>query len=504
MHFQDMLWLAVVMLVSVMAPAAWAIDMHDAAISEITGLTADSVYPLVVTGSELELMRGYCNDFIPEPMAEIAMDLATTAAPSHTSTNVQVAGVDESDYIKTDGSVIAVLRDGVLHLVDTDGTTTSIMYPDTGDSYHSLFMNNNTFYLMGDDTVAILDGNSTRTIDTGSITHARMIDDTVYTVSSGNLCWMPLPESAMLLPGWRDYSIFMTTLTAINNDGVTQRHYLMNAGGVVYVSKTAMYIAEPGPGWNITLVHRISVDTLQYTGTTLVPGWLVNQFALDEYNGMLRVATTTAAANGVFVYDAGTMSLVHELDGIAPGESITSARFAGDIAYLVTFERVDPFFVVDMSDRPVVLGELKLPGFSTYLHPYGDFVIGVGVDGDEFGNVWGAKVALFDVSDLTNPLLASNHTYSGSLPQDHKAFMMDYNLISVPVQTAAATTFKFLQVEDGALVEVATHTHDPDGLEPRTFRIGDTYYTVAGDTMVHDQNVTSLGPTGLLLYSDWQ
>ena len=94
------------------------------------------------------------------------------------------------------------------------------------------------------------------------------------------------------------------------------------------------------------------------------------------------------------------------LDGIAPNEEIFSARFAGDTAYLVTFEIVDPFFVIDLSgDDPQVLGELKIPGFSTYMHPLDeDHVIGIGRDADNSGRQNpGVKLAIFDVTDKTKP-----------------------------------------------------------------------------------------------------
>ena len=116
-----------------------------------------------------------------------------------------------------------------------------------------------------------------------------------------------------------------------------------------------------------------------------------------------------------------------------------------------------------MAGEPAILGDLKLPGLSSYLHPDGDYIIGVGVDGDDAGNVWGAKVALFDVSDLGNPVLADYMTYDGWAPTDHKAFMMHDDTISVPVPMYDKTVFHMLRIDNGTLRETATHTHDPDG-----------------------------------------
>ena len=310
------------------AEAAWAAD------ADTYG--AERIHPLAVTSHTPETMREICYVYagIWDGARAAVPDVLVTSSP-HSYTNRQVAGVDKSDHIQTDGDTISVLRNNIIHAMDADGHTISVKYADTGDTYHSIFMHNMTYYMMGDDTLAVLDGGSIRTMQTGHILHARMIDGTVYTVSVENMCHMVLPEYTTILPGWRHHSMSITTITAISQYDTTPHHYVMDAGGVVYVSKTAMYIAEEYGSF--TTIHRIPVDTLRYAGSAVVPGWLVNQFAMDEYNGTLRVATTTFESSGIYVYDIGTINMRHSLGGIAPGESITSARFAEDIAYLVTF-----------------------------------------------------------------------------------------------------------------------------------------------------------------------
>jgi uncharacterized secreted protein with C-terminal beta-propeller domain len=137
-----------------------------------------------------------------------------------------------------------------------------------------------------------------------------------------------------------------------------------------------------------TIIHKISIDeaNLDYITKGSVPGRLLNQFSMDEHDDRLRVATTveyytqyqgTVRSNAVYVLDEN-LEIVGGLDEIAPDESIFSARFMGDRLYLVTFQQIDPFFVIDLSsDTPKILGELKIPGFSNYLHPYDeDHVIG--------------------------------------------------------------------------------------------------------------------------------
>ncbi len=207
-----------------------------------------------------------------------------------------------------------------------------------------------------------------------------------------------------------------------------------------------------------TIIHKISIDgsSLEYQAKGSVPGRLLNQFSMDENDDRFRIATTieyytpysgVVRSNAVYVLDED-LKIVGGLDEIAPDESIFSARFMGDRLYLVTFQQIDPFFVIDLSsDSPKILGELKIPGFSNYLHPYDeDVVIGVGRDTKEIGNgrvqQLGVKIALFDVSDVSKPkvlddyIIGDSSTHSESL-HDHKAFFFDKNksLLSIPISS---------------------------------------------------------------------
>ncbi|MFH1915637.1 MAG: beta-propeller domain-containing protein [Nanoarchaeota archaeon] len=204
-----------------------------------------------------------------------------------------------------------------------------------------------------------------------------------------------------------------------------------------------------------TIIQKIGIDDGQFTynGKGEVYGRLLNQFSLDEYKENLRVATTVniwakkrIQHNNVYVLDKN-MNTIGELEGIAPDESIYSTRFMGDRLYMVTFRRMDPFFVIDLSNpkNPKVAGELKIPGYSDYLHPYdANHVIGVGKETDT--NSWGGtstggvKIALFDVTDVTNPKLVDKveiGTTGSDSPvlHDHKAFLfsLEKNLLVIPV-----------------------------------------------------------------------
>ena len=187
-----------------------------------------------------------------------------------------------------------------------------------------------------------------------------------------------------------------------------------------------------------TDIVKISLSNFDIKDIGTVPGQLLNQFSLDEYDGNLRVAVTIGAqnqlrwqygidvedANGVYVLDKN-MKTIGEVTDLGLEEKIYSARFIGERGYLVTFKQIDPFFVLDLSDPtdPKVTGELKIPGFSSYLHPINeDTILGIGREGSK------VKMSLFDVSDPTNPIEVSKYMldeYWSEIQNTHHAFLQD-------------------------------------------------------------------------------
>jgi inhibitor of cysteine peptidase len=203
-----------------------------------------------------------------------------------------------------------------------------------------------------------------------------------------------------------------------------------------------------------TVIHKIALDgtTLKYVAKAEVPGRLLNQFSMDESGNRFRIATTSEfwsnrsyMFNNVFVLDEN-LRQVGALEKIAPDESIYSTRFMGDRLYMVTFQRIDPFFVIDLStDTPKVLGELKIPGYSNYLHPYDqNHIIGIGKETKEnqYGGIetLGVKISIFDVTNVSRPVeldvvtIGKQGTDSEVL-WDHKALLFDKekNILSIPI-----------------------------------------------------------------------
>lgn len=300
-----------------------------------------------------------------------------------------------------------------------------------------------------------------------------------------------------------------------------------------------------------TVIHKIALDegNLKYIANSEVPGYLLNQFSMDESGNRFRITTTTDSfsrsgsitSNNVYVLD-DNLNHVGSLTKIAPDERIYSARFMGDKLFLVTFKQVDPFFVIDLSsDTPKILGALKIPGFSNYLQPYDkDHIIGIGRDTKE--NQWGGvqtngvKISMFDVSDFNNPketdtIVIGDAGTDSEILYNHKALLLDKekNIMSIPIksnyrilfETDSPSTDMYQQknwngfyvygfennkfVERGKIAHyIWENNYHVQYMQSRSLYIDDTLYTVMdGSIKMNDLNDISneintimLTPTG--------
>lgn len=181
-----------------------------------------------------------------------------------------------------------------------------------------------------------------------------------------------------------------------------------------------------------TTVAKITLKNLDLTKTGTIPGHLLNQFSMDEYKGNFRVAVTigssipveTKSESDVYILDK-KMNIIGSVTGMGEGERIYSVRFIEDKAYVVTFRETDPFYVLDLKSpkNPKITGELKIPGYSSYLHKVDkNLILGIG---KENGKV---KLSLFDVSDVNNPKETSKYMlneYHSEAVNNHHAFLLD-------------------------------------------------------------------------------
>lgn len=343
----------------------------------------------------------------------------------------------------------------------------------------------------------------------GRYVSSRKIGEAFYLLANRSICYYPQKEIEDPKPFYRDtaagdayvdidYSCikcfpdFMVPnyliVAGINLDRPDEKADVstyLGSGENIYASMKNLYVAVTSyhygiledsinkilPGArpvdrNKTKIYKFALNDgkLSYTAGGEVPGIILNQFSMDEYNDYFRIATTSGdiwrtgeytSKNNVYVLDSG-LNVSGKLEDIAPGEKIYSVRFVGDRGYMVTFKTVDPFFVIDLKEpgRPQILGALKIPGFSDYLHPYDEnHIIGFGKDTIELGQkvdnnggtnsmayYTGMKMAIFDVTDVSNPVemykeKIGDRGTDSELLRNHKAllFSKDKNLLAFPV-----------------------------------------------------------------------
>lgn len=333
----------------------------------------------------------------------------------------------------------------------------------------------------------------------GSLSSSRLIAGRVYLVMNSWSPWNALdlmPNEKNLIPAYKDsqsgdefkpmagcadVSYFDIQPTRqylavasvpVSGEGEIEKQVILGSSETVYASLDNLYVAKQE--WSYypirdtadssdqgekTMIYKFSLKdgSIAFQNQGSVPGRLLNQFSLDEFAGNLRVATTkgaswgrTTSSNNIFILGSD-MKPRGNVQDIAPGETIYSVRFMGKKGYMVTFRTIDPLFVFDLAnpDAPKILGKLKIPGYSDYLHPMDEnHLIGIGknaVESEDKSFAWqqGMKMAVFDVTDVENPKelwkaeIGDRGTDSPAL-HDHKAFLYsaDKQLLALPIQLA--------------------------------------------------------------------
>ncbi|MGH8793012.1 MAG: beta-propeller domain-containing protein, partial [Stackebrandtia sp.] len=288
-------------------------------------------------------------------------------------------------------------------------------------------------------------------------------------------------------------------------------------GGVVYGSADSLYVANDRSAFadgddaestgEETELYRFALDSHgppQFESSAAVPGFLLNQYAMSERDGYLRVATTSQPAwqeaedgatssSALYVLDVNDdLEQVGSVDGLGPDERIYAVRYVDDSAYVVTFRETDPLYTLDLSDpkNPKVEGELKITGFSSYLHPVSfERLVGVGQEATEEGVTTGAQVSLFDVSDASDPARLDQHHMPDSWSNaeyDPHAFLYwpDRSLLVLPVSGYEGDGgVLLLTVGDDTIEETGTLSHDAEAGAwtsiSRSMIVGDTLWTMS-------------------------
>ena len=539
--------------------------------------------------------------------------------PRYSKTNVQVEGVDEADIVKTDGEFIYTISNRSVAIVKAYPPEEAILLsklepaPTADAILLGLFVNDDILVVIGEEagyfsvmkrakstfvprphgcntTIWIYDISDREapellnsvSVD-GYYLTSRMIGDYVYVLSCcPAITWKDegfdvhvprirsgdreevVPPSKIYYADIPDVDYDYTIVLAIDLNAPaappSYEAFLTGLTTCVYVSIDNLYLAASlwASEEDETVLYRIKISgsSIVPEAQGSVPGWVLNQFSMDEHDGYFRIATTRGhvlafrlsgqrmSDNNIYVLDMD-LNIVGRLEGLAPGERIYAARFMGNRCYLVTFRKVDPLFAIDLSDptAPKVLGKLKIPGYSDYLHPLDDeHIIGIGketVPAEEGDFSWyqGLKIALFDVSDPEKPklidkLVIGDRGTDSPVLRDHKALLFDAErgIMVLPVLLAEIDKDAYggevppyvegdfvwqgalvlrVSVEDG--IEVMgniTHVEDPDFFKrlghycpdspyfiDRALYIGDVLYTVS-DALVLMSDLWTLAELG--------
>jgi len=516
----------------------------------------------------------------------------SAAADSFSTTNVQEAGVDEPDIVKSDGRTIFAVAGNQLHAVDAHTATPKLLSSvDLEPGYrHELLIRNGRALVISNafgaaayaerqvaSSPAFYGGPATSVVAEfdvrdpaamkpverleieGRYVSARQTGATARIVVASQ---PHLPEAAgqrekikgyvpsvtlvdertdqrserLLVPcaQVRRAPVFagldVVSILTVNLDKglpAVEADAIVTDADTVYASTDSLYVAtqrwydpsrppnDPDAFKPVTTVHRFAAPSrpeTSYRASGRVPGYLLNQFSLSEHKDVLRIASTTtpefaARDDGTggeevrqsesFVTTlaerAGRLETVGRVAGLGRGEQIYAVRFIGDTGYVVTFRQTDPLYTIDLSDpsAPRVLGELKILGYSAYLHPVGeDLVLGIGQDATAEGRRKGAQLSLFDVSDLRRPQrLAQRDLGSSSYSEvenDHRAFLYwgPQRLAVVPFQSYAndrvasgAQGFRVSRAK--GIEEVGAVSHGRDDVVRRSLVLGDRLLTLS-------------------------
>ncbi|MBR0468329.1 MAG: beta-propeller domain-containing protein [Mogibacterium sp.] len=445
----------------------------------------------------------------------------TGAAPDHSETYLQVEDVDEADIIKTDGRyiyyvntdrevVILEAKDGEAEKLSTIGSSGIENYIYEIYIKGDRLITVGRFYRDDDDEGSsgiivydISDRSDPKVMwdfsQSGDILSSRMVGDNVYLVTSdrvykggrklpmcgpsdsydsmeaGDICCMPDPKSAT-------YIVLSAVDVSSGEQGKSSTKAVLGASDEIYCNDHNLYVTsgewDSETGALSTRIVRASLDGLDvdFNATSQVRGYTVNRFAMDERDGYFRIATTSQRdgmdVNNLFILDSD-LNEAGKVTGFARNESIKAVRYIGDKAYVITYEAIDPLFIIDLSDPadPKIEGEVMIDGFSTLLIPVsGDRLLGIGhATGDNgYGGEYdsGLKLVLFDISDPADPKVLSSREFkdmSSFAQSDHHALTINTEAgwFAIPYEIYRS---EFTDPDD-VIVEDAEEPEDSSGEE---------------------------------------
>ena len=482
--------------------------------------------------------------------------LCADATGDYSNTNVRQEGVDEADVAKTDGRYLYVLEDDgdYVSIVDTKTNMKKISEikapkDETIEEFYLIEKNKKVVMICSnssdDDYEDVEDvtrssliskqteGTQVVTYDvqdkkhpkkvgkvsqSGEYESSRISDGYLYLFSN---YWVPenwkkkhpetyipyVDDSLMkvkdiCLPEGTKGCMYeiVSSINLKQPDKIADSKAIFSEGGDAYVSNKNIYYYEEE--WTDngkqekTLLRKLSYKKgkLAVVAQKTFKGYLNDSFSIDEYDGYLRMVVTRGKTNAVYVLDQ-KLKLTGKITNLAKDERVYSARFLGDTGYFVTYKEMDPLFSVDLSNpkNPKILGRLKIPGFSNYLHFYGeDKLLGIGMDVDKKGDVTdGVKLSMFDISDKKNVKEEHKYTlkdvYSTDVEWDYKAALIDMekNIIGFPAGGENRQMYYLFSYteEKGFQCNMKEKIYGSDALSTRGIYIKDRLYVINGNVL---------------------
>lgn len=469
----------------------------------------------------------------------------------YSETNVRQEGVDEGDVVKTDGTYLYILKDNSseISIVDTHENTMQEIKTielEDADNISEFYLNQERHQLIaicwnyskGDGLLEKGSWSTRNSESTSAITYdisdptnpeeigrvtqsgyynsSRISEGYLYLFSDYNInmnsivrdqpeTYIPLVNDNMLtgksiyLPAISKACRY-TVITAVdlsNPDETADSKALLSDGGQLYVSNENIYFYETI--WDYANVTKTTLQRIAYKDGELqagaqgkIKGYINDSFSIDEYEGYLRIVATENDTNSVYVLDQN-LETVGSIKNLAKDERIYSARMMGDIGYFVTFRETDPLFSVDLSDpeNPEIIGSLKIPGFSDYLHPYGkDKLLGIGMNVDEKSMITdGVKLTMFDISDPTDvkeeDTYVLKNVYYTDVSYDYKAALVDAdkNIIGFAGDSEGGQNYYLFEYDEdnGFSCNMEEEINGSGMRSTRGVYIGDVLYVVQGN-----------------------
>lgn len=479
-------------------------NVREAGVGEADMVKTDGKNLYIVNGKKVEIVSIEADDM--QELAAITVDADSNIRELYVEDSRLAVLYTRSEYTKEDGFEICSRNYTCTDVYDISDASAPVKLNTISQSgfYNTMRVKDGYAYVLSSFQADTAAPRSDISAYVPAVQGSALEADRIY-----------MPESTL----GSEYTV-ITAFSLAEPQEQTDSRAVFGSAGLCYVSGSSIYVTESCYDETAADVMQTAIRKVAYhdgvlegVAQTKVDGELNDSFSIDEYNGYLRLVTTVTpisdvvpidgssttaveeenkSTNSLYVLDEA-LELTGEITDLAEDEQVYSARFMGDTGYFVTFRQVDPLFSVDLSDPadPKIIGELKIPGFSEYLHPYGEgHLLGIGMDVDEEGvTTEGVKLSMFDISDPGNVTEASKlvleNMYGTDVAYNYKSVFVDVekNLFGFRAYGSQSDVYYIFSYDAaGGFKEVFSRDLTGYG-ETRGLYAGEKFYLIVGNTI---------------------